>query len=283
MRQKLPLQLPPVASSRSAPNSQSHAHVSRSYNGPAVPPPRNVASVTRPNTAVSASSSVDSPVPTARRPLNSRPTNRPVASMARRASGFPGGPSSSLSRAVQTRRLSPPPARSNQSINPALASASVLLARSAVAKSSPNMTGSSRKPDPRQSASRFPRNRVQESTQSPSVDSSRRSSPDSSDDDDDEDGLFVSPPDPTKNPVKGPATKTLGVRSFANMPLPQDSDEEDLRPSHVLRQERRAAAGKPAKPIGRGGRYGKRARRASNSSDDSDDDFNDNFDDFSVS
>ncbi|KAK6610261.1 hypothetical protein H4I95_03320 [Botrytis cinerea] len=43
---------------------------------------------------------------------------------------------------------------------------------------------------------------------------------------------------------------------FANMPLPrdQDSDEEDLRPSHVLRQERRAIAGKSVKPI-RAGEY----------------------------
>ncbi|ESZ93241.1 hypothetical protein SBOR_6397 [Sclerotinia borealis F-4128] len=53
-----------------------------------------------------------------------------------------------------------------------------------------------------------------------------------------ETGLFVSPSNPPSRP--------LGVRGFANMPLPrdQDSDEEDLRPSHVLKQdrERRATA-----------------------------------------
>lgn len=294
---------PSVVISRSpaaAPNMQSHAHVPRSNNGPSILPPRSAANTTRPNIAVSASSSGNSHVPPPRRPLNNRPTNPAVAATASQTRR-----NTTFDRTVENRRLSPPPARSNQTTKSTLASASVLLARNAVAKSSPSMTGSSRKPGLRQSESKFPRTRIQESTQSPSVDSSRRSTPeDSSDDDDDnddEDGLFVSPPDTTKNQttknqVKGSGVKTLGVRGFANMAFPQDSDEEDLRPSHVLRQERLAAAGKSEKPIGRSGRFGnagrsgelkggKRTARASTRSDDSDDDFDNNFDggDFSVS
>ncbi|RAL64216.1 hypothetical protein DID88_002108 [Monilinia fructigena] len=72
---------------------------------------------------------------------------------------------------------------------------------------------------------------------------------DEDEDDDEEESLFVSPTDNGKmqrGEGTGSNTRVLGVRGFANMPLPrdQDSDEQDLRPSHILRQERRAAAGK---------------------------------------
>lgn len=91
-------------------------------------------------------------------------------------------------------------------------------------------------------------------------------------DNEEEEGLFVSPngpTDPASNIIKSsnrgkqsattaPNRRVLGARGFANLPLPrdQDSDEEDLRPSHVLEQERRAAAGKPLRAVGARNKHG---------------------------
>ncbi|KAK6606448.1 zinc finger protein 2 [Botrytis cinerea] len=135
-----------------------------------------------------------------------------------------------FARAMDTRRMSPPPPRSKQAAKPAVALANARM-------------------------------RTQRRSQTSSPASSRRASPISSDEEEEqeeeeeEEGLFVSPPDKAKNKSKG-SRRVLGIRGFANMPLPrdQDSDEEDLRPSHVLRQERRAIAGKSVKPI-RAGEY----------------------------
>ncbi|KAF5874216.1 putative transcription factor c2h2 protein [Botrytis fragariae] len=200
---------PSIASSRSSMATNNQGRTPRSNNGPPIiPPPRHPPSVTRSTTTVLASSTGNLSGPAETPSINNR-----------RKKAAAGHPAQRIhARATEARRMSPPPARSNPS------------AKSAVAFIN------TRIPPQRQS-------------QVSSPDSSHRSSPVRSDGEEEEEGLFVSPPDTTKSQTKGPR-RVLGVRGFANMPLPrdQDSGEEDLRPSHVLRQERRAAAGKPVKP-----------------------------------
>ncbi|KAF7900683.1 uncharacterized protein EAF01_007985 [Botrytis porri] len=200
---------PSIASSRSPATTNTQGRTPRSNNGPPIiPPPRHAPNTARPTTNVLANS-----------PGNpSRPDESPSIRNPRKKATI-GHPTQRIhARATETRRMSPPPARSNQATKSGVPLINTKL------------------PPPRRS-------------QVSSPDFSRRSSSVSSDEEEEEEGLFVSPPEATKNQTKGPR-RVLGVRGFANMPLPrdQDSDEEDLRPSHVLRQERRAAAGKPAKP-----------------------------------
>lgn len=192
----------------------------RSNNGPPIiPPPRHASSLARPTINVLANSTGNF----------SSPAEGPLIKTPRRktATGLPA--QRIFARAMDTRRMSPPPPRSKQAAKPAVALANARM-------------------------------RTQRRSQTSSPASSRRASPISSDEEEEEEeeeGLFVSPPDKAKNKSKG-SRRVLGIRGFANMPLPrdQDSDEEDLRPSHVLRQERRAIAGKSVKPICAGEYFG---------------------------
>ncbi|KAF7879834.1 uncharacterized protein EAF02_008004 [Botrytis sinoallii] len=198
---------PFIASSRLPAATNTQGRTPRSNNGhPIIPPPRHAPNLARPTTTVLANSTGNLSGPAETPSINNRRKKATVGHPTQRVHA----------RATEASRMSPPPARSNQG------------AKSAVALIN----------------TRLP---PQRHSQVSSPDSSRRASPVSSDEEEEgeEEGLFVSPPDTTKNQTKGPR-RVLGVRGFANMPLPrdQDSDEEDLRPSHVLRQERRAAAGK---------------------------------------
>lgn len=212
---------PSNASSHFPAAASPQSRTQRSNNGPPIiPPPRHASSLARPTTNVLANSAGNL----------SGPAEGPLIKTPRRktATGLPA--QRIFARAMDTRRMSPPPPRSKQA------------AKSAVALANARM-------------------RTQRRSQTSSPASSRRASPISSDEEEEqeeeeeEEGLFVSPPDKAKNKSKG-SRRVLGIRGFANMPLPrdQDSDEEDLRPSHVLRQERRAIAGKSVKPI-RAGEY----------------------------
>ncbi|KAM0134444.1 hypothetical protein ACHAO1_005656 [Botrytis cinerea] len=209
---------PSNASSHFPAAASPQSRTQRSNNGPPIiPPPRHASSLARPTTNVLANSAGNL----------SGPAEGPLIKTPRRktATGLPA--QRIFPRAMDTRRMSPPPPRSKQA------------AKSAVALANARM-------------------RTQRRSQTSSSASSRRASPISSDEEEEEEeeeGLFVSPPDKAKNKSKG-SRRVLGIRGFANMPLPrdQDSDEEDLRPSHVLRQERRAIAGKSVKPI-RAGEY----------------------------
>ncbi|TGO62502.1 hypothetical protein BCON_0019g00380 [Botryotinia convoluta] len=203
---------PSIASSRSPAATNTQGRTPRSNNGPPIIPPlRHTPNLARPTTNVLANSTGNLSGPAESPSINNRRKKTTAGHPAQRIHA----------RATDARRMSPPPARSNQA------------AKSAIALINTRM-------------------RPQRKFQVSSPASSRRASPMSSDEEEEEDeeeGLFVSPPDTTKNQTKG-SRRVLGVRGFANMPLPrdQDSDEEDLRPSHVLRQERRAAAGKSVKP-----------------------------------
>ncbi|KAF7863106.1 hypothetical protein EAF04_007189 [Stromatinia cepivora] len=231
--------------SPSALNTQNRTAHRRSRNGPPiVPPPRHAASIARPSSAASASSSDNSSIPPTRRIVNAPRTNETTPATARPVHRHPNGPPTTFGRAVEAQRLSPPPARSNKPANTAAPPTRLNPTRHA-ATDSPRVTGASG------SRANYAKIRAQEQSQSASLASSTHSSPMGSDDE--EEGLFVSPPDTNKTHATGANSRVLGVRGFANMPLPRDqeSDEEDLRPSHILRQERRAAAGKPEKSIGR--------------------------------
>ncbi|TGO26038.1 hypothetical protein BPAE_0067g00100 [Botrytis paeoniae] len=200
---------PSIASSCSPAATDTQGRTPRSNNGPPIiPTPRHAPSVARPTTNVLENSTGNLSGPAEAPSINNQRKKATAGHLAQRIHA----------RATEARRMSHPPARSNQA------------AKSAVTLINTRMP---------------PQRRSQVSSSA----SSRRASPMSSDEEEEEEGLFVSPPDTTKNQTKGPR-RVLGVRGFANMPLPrdQDSDEEDLRPSHVLRQERRAAAGKPVKP-----------------------------------
>ncbi|KAJ8071900.1 hypothetical protein OCU04_002207 [Sclerotinia nivalis] len=238
---------PSIASSRSpsAPNTQNRTAHPRSRNGPpVVPPPRHAAGIARPSSSASASSLDNSSIPPTRRVVNDPRTNETTPATARPVHRRQNGPPTTFGRAVEAQRLSPPPARSNKPANTAAPLTRLNPARHATADS-PRVTGNSG------SRANYAKMRAQEQSQSASLASSTHSSPTGSDDE--EEGLFVSPPDANKTQATGANSRVLGVRGFANMPLPRDqeSDEDDLRPSHILRQERRAAAGKPEKPIGR--------------------------------
>ncbi|KAM0181745.1 hypothetical protein ACHAPC_007152 [Botrytis cinerea] len=209
---------PSNASSHFPAAASPQSRTQRSNNGPPIiPPPRHASSLARPTTKVLANSAGNL----------SGPAEGPLIKTPRRktATGLPA--QRIFARAMDTRHMSPPPPRSKQAAKPAVALANARM-------------------------------RTQRRSQTSSPASSRRASPISSDEEEEEEeeeGLFVSPPDKAKNKSKG-SRRVLGIRGFANMPLPrdQDSDEEDLRPSHVLRQERRAIAGKSVKPI-RAGEY----------------------------
>lgn len=251
---------PSAASSRSPAVTDTQGRTPRSNNGPPIiPPPRHAPNPARSATNILANSTGNLSGPAESPSINNRRRKAAV-----------GHPSQRIhARATEARRMSPPPARSNQA------------AKSAVALINTRMP---------------PQRHYQVSSSA----SSRRASSVSSDEEDEEDkeeGLFVSPPDTTKNRTKG-SRHVLGVRGFANMPLPrdQDSDEEDLRPSHVLRQERRAAAGKVKKPdhtrefLGAGRKIygqprniGKYTKFLAAQSTDSDDDSNFDGSELSVS
>ncbi|KAB8301544.1 hypothetical protein EYC80_003390 [Monilinia laxa] len=152
----------------------------------------------------------------------------------------------------------PPPARSNQASRSTVILTNTKPSRNQVTKplmatgtslssgnrTTPNnVTKSQARTRPRTSFRSSPLNADNEDEEDEDEDD------DYDDDDDEEESLFVSPTDNGKMQRGEDArsnTRVLGVRGFANMPLPrdQDSDEEDLRPSHILRQERRAAAGR---------------------------------------
>ncbi|KAF7956952.1 hypothetical protein EAE96_004275 [Botrytis aclada] len=201
---------PSIDSSRSPAATSTQNGTPTSNNGrPNIPPPHHALSLSRPITNV-LSNSTGNP---------SRPDESPYIRKPRKKAAI-GHPSQRIHyRETEARRMSPPPARSNQAGKSARAFIDTRL------------------PPPRLSGV-------------PPPAPSHSASPISSDEEEEEEGLFVSSPVPTKNKSKGPR-RVLGVRGFANMPLPrdQDSDEEDLRPVHVLRQERRAAAGKSVKPV----------------------------------
>ncbi|TGO35962.1 hypothetical protein BHYA_0139g00080 [Botrytis hyacinthi] len=208
---------PSITSSRSPTRTNTQGRTPRSNNShPIIPPPRHAPNLARAAINVLANSTGNLSGPAESPSINNRRKKATIGHPAQRIHA----------RATEARRISPPPARSNQA------------AKSAVAFINTRM------PPQRYSQVSSPASSRRAS--------SRRASSVSSDEEEEEDeeeGLFVSPPDTTKNQTKG-SRHVLGVRGFANMPLPrdQDSDEEDLRPSHVLRQERRAAAGKSVKP-----------------------------------
>ncbi|CAD6447434.1 581ee51f-0c39-490b-85c4-2568314f2cb0-CDS [Sclerotinia trifoliorum] len=241
-----------ISSSRSpsTPNTQNRTSHLRSRNSPPVVTSlRHGASKARPSSSASAISSDTSSIPPTRRVANIQRTNETTLTIARPVHRRQNGLSTTFNRAAEAQRLSPPHARSDKHHNTTALTTRLNPARHA-ASDSPRVTGT---PGSHANA----KTRTQELSQSSSLASSTRSSPagsdDEKDDEEEEEGLFVSPPDTTKIQATAPNSRALGVRGFANMPLPRDqeSDEEDLRPSHVLRQERRAAAGKPEKPIGR--------------------------------
>ncbi|TGO09971.1 hypothetical protein BTUL_0148g00050 [Botrytis tulipae] len=242
---------PPIATSRPPTTTNAQGHTPRSNNGhPIIPPPRHTPNLARPVTDILANSTGNLSGPAETPSVNNRRKKATV-----------GHPSQRIhARATEARRMSPPPARSNQA------------AKSAVALINTRMP---------------PQRHYQVSSPASSHRASSVSS-DEEEEEDEEEGLFVSPPDTTMNQTKG-SRRVLGVRGFANMPLPrdQDSDEDDLRPSHVLRQERRAAAGKSVKPdhtreflgagrkiYGQPRKMGKSAKFFAARSIDSDDDSN---------
>ncbi|KAI9640012.1 hypothetical protein NHQ30_011571 [Ciborinia camelliae] len=243
----------------------------RPYNQPQIPLPRHVAStgasIARPSTTVSATSSGNSSIPPTRRPVNTQRAEGTASIVTRPSMRRTNLPPPALGRARESSRLSPPPARNHRSANLS-ASANSILARNASA-SSASMTGASRTPGPHFSDPNYTKLKSKfqaRQAKSSSLGSSSLDSDDDYDDDDDkEEGLFVSPSDADRNQAAGTGSgsRVLGVRGFANLPLPrdQDSDEEDLRPSHVLKQERRAAAaaaaGKPARPDNARDRFGR--------------------------
>lgn len=230
--------------SPSTPNTQTRIAHLRSLNGPPiVPSPCHTANIARPSSA-SATSSENSSTPSTRRVANVQCTKETTPAIARPVHHRQNGPPTTFGRAVEAQRLNPSPTRSNKPSNNSAPATRLNSARHA-ATDSPRVTGA---PGSHANA----KMRTQEQSQSTSLASSTRSSPRGSDDEEEE-ALFVSPPATNKIQATAPNSRALGVRGFANMPLPRDqeSDEEDLRPSHILRQECQAAAGESENPIGR--------------------------------
>lgn len=297
----------------------------RSYN-PSVPPSRHGAPTKHPPTAAlvnpsgnpskSSTNHPTGPFGNSSIPPKSHPANtsltKTTTPAAHRAANR-SAPKGSFSRATEARRSSPPPARSNQAARSTLISTNTNSPRNQVTNV-PTAPGASISPSSyRTTASNVTRsqsrtrqrayfrpspsksdNEVEEVEDDDDRDDDRDDDDeddDHDDDDDEEEGLFVSPADKgTMQRGDGPGSnsRVLGVRGFANMPLPrdQDSDEEDLRPSHILRQERRAAAGKSpyyppgardssGRPHGQG-TMGMGMGSAADQFDDSDDDEFDN-------
>ncbi|QSZ31361.1 hypothetical protein DSL72_000926 [Monilinia vaccinii-corymbosi] len=238
----------------------------------------SISSTSHPATAASAMASNTSSISPTNRAANNPRTENTISTLSRpvrrRVSGGP------FNRATEARRLNPPLTRSNKAAYSAAFSTNTKSSRNQ-ATNSPMMTGALPSGFNRINPKNAKKSQGQGKAKARAQYSSHGSSPLDSDDDDQDDeeeenegeeeeqdeeedeSLFVSPIDDSKTQqgtAAGSNSRVLGVRGFANMPLPrdQDSDEEDMRPSHILRQERRAAAGRsPYYPPGARDRFGR--------------------------